>query len=85
MTTAKWTINTREQQDLHYPAARFNENGCLPVWGGNALTRHNMTLGVLKNAMAVKASIAFFKTSTIDLFPIYLAGIHQVLWDFFLF
>jgi hypothetical protein len=27
MTTAKWTINnnTREQQDLHYLAARFNE------------------------------------------------------------
>jgi hypothetical protein len=33
MTTAKWTINTREQQDLHYPAARFNDKGCLPVWG----------------------------------------------------
>jgi hypothetical protein len=25
MTTAKWTINTREQQqDLHHSAARFN-------------------------------------------------------------
>jgi hypothetical protein len=33
MITAKWTINTGEQQDLRYPAARFNENGSLPVWG----------------------------------------------------
>jgi hypothetical protein len=40
MTTAKWTINTWEQQDLHYPAARFNEKGCLPGWGGDALS-HN--------------------------------------------
>jgi hypothetical protein len=37
MTTAKWTINTREQQDLHHSAARFNEKGCLWVWGGDAL------------------------------------------------
>jgi hypothetical protein len=29
----KWTINTQEQQDLCYPAARFNEKGCLLVWG----------------------------------------------------
>jgi hypothetical protein len=29
MTLAKWTINTREQKDLRYPAARFNENWCL--------------------------------------------------------
>jgi hypothetical protein len=28
-----------EQQDLHYPpAARLNEKGCLPVWGGDALS-----------------------------------------------
>jgi len=33
MTTAKWTLNTGgDQQDLPYPAARFNEKGCLPVW-----------------------------------------------------
>jgi hypothetical protein len=38
MTPAKWTINPGEQQDLHYPAARFNEKGCLPVWGGDALS-----------------------------------------------
>jgi hypothetical protein len=38
MTTAKWTINTGEQQDLHYLAARLNEKGCLPVWGGDALS-----------------------------------------------
>jgi len=40
MTTAKWTINTGEQQqhDLRYPAARVNEKGCLLVWGGDALT-----------------------------------------------
>jgi len=34
MTTAKWTLITGDQQDLAYPAARFNEKGCLPVWGG---------------------------------------------------
>jgi hypothetical protein len=39
MTTAKWTINRGEQQDLeHYPPARFTEKGCVPVWGGDALT-----------------------------------------------
>jgi hypothetical protein len=38
MTTAKWTINTGEQQDLRDPAARFHEKGCLLVWGGDALT-----------------------------------------------
>jgi len=29
MTTSKWTINTKEQQDLCYPGAkfRFNEKG----------------------------------------------------------
>jgi hypothetical protein len=26
-------INTGSQQDLHYPVARFNEKGCLEVWG----------------------------------------------------
>jgi hypothetical protein len=31
MTTAKWTINTGEQQDLHYCAARFEAKGCLLV------------------------------------------------------
>jgi hypothetical protein len=30
-------INTGAQQDLCYPAARFNEKGCLQVWGGDAL------------------------------------------------
>jgi len=35
MTIAKLTIG--EQQDLRYPAARFNEKECLPVWGGDAL------------------------------------------------
>ncbi len=28
-------INTGAQQDLRYPAARFNEQGCLQVWGGD--------------------------------------------------
>ncbi len=32
MTTAKWTMNTEQPQELRYPAARFNEKGCLPVW-----------------------------------------------------
>ncbi len=31
-------INTGAQQDLRYSAARFNEKGCLEVWGGDALT-----------------------------------------------
>jgi len=39
MTTPKWTINTAEQsraeqQDLHYPAARFNNKG---VFVGNGV------------------------------------------------
>jgi hypothetical protein len=38
MTTAKWTINPGEQQDLLDPAARFHEKVCLLVWGGDALT-----------------------------------------------
>jgi hypothetical protein len=29
--------NTGAQQDLSYPAARFNEKGCLQVWGGDTL------------------------------------------------
>ncbi len=36
MTTAKWTTNTGEKQDLRYPAERFNEKGRLLVWGGHA-------------------------------------------------
>jgi hypothetical protein len=45
MTTAKWTINTGEQQDLRYPAAaRYNEKGRLPVWGGDALRCGNKSL-----------------------------------------
>jgi hypothetical protein len=36
MTTAKMDINTGAQQHVRYPAARFNENGCLQVWGGDA-------------------------------------------------
>jgi hypothetical protein len=43
MTTAKWTINTGEQEDFCYPAARFNEKGCLPVWGGDALSGVNLS------------------------------------------
>jgi hypothetical protein len=37
MTIAKWAISTQEQQDLHYSAARFNEKGCLHLWGGDDL------------------------------------------------
>ncbi len=36
-------INTRVQQDLHYLAARFNENGCLQVGGGDARTTKTST------------------------------------------
>jgi len=36
--TAKWTsINRGAHQDLPYPAARFNGNGYLQVWAGDAL------------------------------------------------
>jgi hypothetical protein len=42
MTTAKWTIITGEQHHLHYPTARFNEKGCLRVWGGDALSTYSM-------------------------------------------
>jgi hypothetical protein len=32
-------FDTREKKhDLCYRAARFNEKGCLPVWGGDALS-----------------------------------------------
>ncbi len=33
-------INTEAQQCLLYPnpTSRFNEKGCLPVWGGDALS-----------------------------------------------
>ncbi len=35
----KWPLQNGplKQQDLHYPAARFNEKGCLLVWGEDAL------------------------------------------------
>jgi len=36
MTTAKWTTDTGEKQDLRYPAERFNEKRRLLVWGGHA-------------------------------------------------
>jgi len=44
MTAAKWTINIREQQDLPYPAARFNEKGRLVVCGGDAQRCGNKSL-----------------------------------------
>jgi hypothetical protein len=31
-------INTGAQQYSRYPAAKFNEKGCLQLWGGDALT-----------------------------------------------
>jgi hypothetical protein len=42
MTTAKWTITSGQQQDLHYPAARFNAKGRSLVWDGDALTCRNV-------------------------------------------
>jgi hypothetical protein len=38
ITTAKMDINIGSQQDLRYTAARFNEKGCLQVWGGDVLS-----------------------------------------------
>ncbi len=32
-------INTEAQQDSRYPDARFNEKGCLQLWGGDGLTK----------------------------------------------
>jgi hypothetical protein len=46
MTTAKWTINTGEKQDLRYPAARFNEKGRLLVCGGGDALKNVMYGGV---------------------------------------
>jgi len=40
MTTAKWTSNTREQQALCYPAARFNKKGCFEGVGLEDALRH---------------------------------------------
>jgi hypothetical protein len=37
MTTAKWTSIQERSRIQRYPAARFNEKGCLPVWGEDAL------------------------------------------------
>ncbi len=46
MTTAKWTISTGEQQqNLCYPAARFNEKGCLLVWGWRCCLRQESSMG----------------------------------------
>jgi hypothetical protein len=36
-------IDTWAQHDLCYPAARFNEKGCLQVWGGDALSSLTIT------------------------------------------
>ncbi len=49
MTTAEWTINTGDQQDLHYPGPRSNGKGCLPVWGGDALTYSHPVLKKFHN------------------------------------
>jgi len=38
-------ISTGAQQDLRYPAPRFNEKGCLPVWGGDAVIQHKNAHG----------------------------------------
>jgi hypothetical protein len=43
MTTAFWTAVTGEKQDLHYPAARFNERGSFLLHIGDAL-RNSETL-----------------------------------------
>jgi hypothetical protein len=34
-------IKTGVKHNLYYPAARFSEKGCLPVWGGDAVRTHN--------------------------------------------
>ncbi len=30
-------VNTRAEHESRYPAVRFNEKGCLQVWGGDGL------------------------------------------------
>jgi hypothetical protein len=49
MTTAKCT----SIQELCYPAARFNEKGCLQVWGGDAL--NNVKSNALLQNLLFKA------------------------------
>jgi hypothetical protein len=38
------TLDTGVQQNSRYPGARFNEKGCLQVWGGDALKAINLPL-----------------------------------------
>jgi hypothetical protein len=56
MTTTKWTINTREQQDLRYPAERFNEKRCLPVWVGDVPRVHNYSRFCTSGSIPVMAN-----------------------------
>jgi hypothetical protein len=59
-------INTRAQQDSRSPGARFNEKGCLQVWGGDAL-RESLefstpgTLGVFREERNLEAGGCFIQ------------------------
>jgi hypothetical protein len=53
MTTAKWTINM-ETSRIGYPAARINEKGCLPAWGGDAIISKLMHFNILGNLSSPK-------------------------------
>lgn len=43
-------VNTRAEHESRYPAVRFNEKGCLPVWGGHALSSSGDALKVQKSS-----------------------------------
>jgi len=50
MTTAKWTSIQERSRIQRYPAARFNEKGCLRVWGGHALSTSGAALKLQKSS-----------------------------------
>jgi hypothetical protein len=64
MITTKWrSIDSAEQQqDLRYLAARFNEKGCLPVWGGDDAL-NPLIRGRLSRIVTVKGQILGIGTS----------------------
>ncbi len=53
-------INTRAQQDSRYPSPRFNEKGCLQVWGGDALSAEDLPKGMSHPIKQVKTTITMW-------------------------
>jgi len=64
MTTAKWTINTRAQQHLPYPAATFNEKGVCQFGVEMLLVckeNFKFSLGIFKSPPLAKISCLQFQ------------------------